>query len=41
MNDTILSVTHELKKPIMFLGLGQKYKDFERFDKENFVSNLF
>jgi fused signal recognition particle receptor len=36
----ILSVTHELKKPIMFLGLGQEYKDFERFEKEKFVNNL-
>jgi fused signal recognition particle receptor len=36
----ILSVTHELKKPIMFLGLGQEYKDFEKFEKEKFVNNL-
>jgi fused signal recognition particle receptor len=36
----ILSVTHELKKPILFLGLGQEYKDFEKFDKEKFVSLL-
>lgn len=36
----ILSVTHELKKPILFLGLGQEYKDFEKFDKEKFVNNL-
>lgn len=36
----ILSVTHELKKPILFLGLGQKYENFEKFDKEKFVSNL-
>jgi len=36
----ILSVTYELKKPIMFLGLGQEYKDFERFEKEKFVNNL-
>jgi fused signal recognition particle receptor len=34
----ILSVTHELKKPILFLGLGQEYKDFEKFDKEKFVN---
>jgi fused signal recognition particle receptor len=36
----ILSATHELKKPILFLGLGQEYKDFEKFDKEKFVSVL-
>jgi len=36
----ILSVTHQLKKPILFLGLGQEYKDFEKFDKEKFINNL-
>jgi len=36
----ILSVTHELKKPILFLGLGQEYKDFERFDAEKFINLL-
>jgi fused signal recognition particle receptor len=36
----ILSVTYELKKPILFLGLGQEYKDFEKFDKEKFVNLL-
>jgi fused signal recognition particle receptor len=36
----ILSVTHQLQKPILFLGLGQEYKDFKKFDKEKFVSNL-
>jgi len=36
----ILSVTHELKKPILFLGLGQDHKDFEKFDKEKFVNNI-
>lgn len=34
----ILSVTHELKKPILFIGLGQEYKDFQRFDADKFVS---
>jgi fused signal recognition particle receptor len=33
----ILSVTHELKKPIVFLGMGQEYKDFQEFDAEKFV----
>jgi fused signal recognition particle receptor len=36
----ILSVTHELKKPILFLGLGQKYENFEKFEPNKFVSNL-
>jgi fused signal recognition particle receptor len=36
----ILSVTHELKKPILFLSLGQEYKDFEKFEKEKFVNLL-
>ncbi|MBI4009578.1 MAG: signal recognition particle-docking protein FtsY [Candidatus Aenigmarchaeota archaeon] len=36
----ILSVTYELSKPILFLGLGQEYNDLEKFDKEKFVSSL-
>ncbi len=36
----VLSVTNELKKPVLFLGLGQKYGDFEKFDAEKFVNNL-
>lgn len=36
----ILSVTHELKKPILFIGLGQEYENVEKFDAEKFVSNL-
>ncbi len=36
----ILSVTHMLKKPILFLGLGQEYKDFEKFESEKFVNNI-
>jgi len=36
----ILSVTHELKKPILFLGVGQRYEDLERFDAEKFVEKL-
>lgn len=36
----ILSVTNELKKPILFLGIGQRYTDFEKFDAEKFVNNL-
>jgi len=33
-------VTYELKKPILFLGIGQKYEEFEKFEKEKFVNNL-
>jgi fused signal recognition particle receptor len=36
----ILSVTNELKKPILFLGLGQKYEDFEKFDAEKFIYRI-
>jgi len=36
----ILSVTNELRKPILFLGVGQEYKDFEKFDAEKFVSRV-
>ena len=36
----ILSVTHELKKPILFLAMGQTYADFKRFDAREFVNLL-
>ncbi len=36
----ILSVTHELKKPILFIGLGQEYENVEQFNAENFVQNI-
>lgn len=36
----ILSVTNELKKPILFLGIGQEYKDFEKFDADKFVNRV-
>ncbi len=36
----ILSVTHELKKPILFISLGQEYEKFEMFDSKKFVDNL-
>ncbi|MEM5802177.1 MAG: signal recognition particle-docking protein FtsY [Candidatus Aenigmatarchaeota archaeon] len=36
----ILSVTHELKKPILFLGVGQRYEDFMKFNAEEFVEKL-
>jgi len=36
----ILSVTNELRKPILFLGVGQEYGDFEKFDAEKFVDRV-
>jgi len=36
----VLSVTHELKKPIIFLGMGQDYGDFQEFDAERFVDTI-
>ncbi len=36
----ILSVSHEIRKPIVFLGYGQDYSDLRKFDKEDFVNTL-
>lgn len=36
----ILSVTHELKKPILFLCNGQEYEDMVKFNAKEFVDNL-
>jgi len=37
---TALSVGYVTKKPILFLGTGQEYKDIEPFDKEKFIERL-
>lgn len=37
---TALSVGFVTKKPIIFLGTGQNYKDLEPFDKEKFIEKL-
>jgi fused signal recognition particle receptor len=37
---TALSVGYITKKPILFLGTGQEYKDLEKFDKNKFVEKL-
>jgi fused signal recognition particle receptor len=37
---TILSVSHITKKPIYFLGTGQKYEDLQLFSKETVLKNL-
>jgi fused signal recognition particle receptor len=38
---TAISIGYVLKKPIIFLGTGQNYKDLEKFDKDLILSNLF
>ncbi|MGB9756584.1 MAG: signal recognition particle-docking protein FtsY [Candidatus Bathyarchaeales archaeon] len=35
-----LSVTYITKKPILFIGTGQKYDDLEEFDPEKFVQMI-
>lgn len=35
-----LSVSYVTKKPILFLGTGQEYKDLEPFDKEKLLAQL-
>ncbi|MCL5730199.1 MAG: signal recognition particle-docking protein FtsY [Candidatus Pacearchaeota archaeon] len=37
---TALSVGYITKKPILFLGTGQEYKDLEPFDREKFIEKL-
>lgn len=37
---SILSVSWAIKKPILFIGVGQDYKDLERFDPKKFVKDL-
>ena len=36
----ILSVTHTLKKPILFLGVGQDYSDIKTFKLQEFIENI-
>ena len=35
-----VSVSYITKKPILFLGTGQKYSDIEKFDKEKIIKNI-
>ncbi len=35
-----LSISFETKKPIIFLGIGQKYTDLKVFDRNLFISNI-
>ncbi|MCD6477425.1 MAG: signal recognition particle-docking protein FtsY [Candidatus Aenigmarchaeota archaeon] len=35
-----LSVAHTIKKPILYIGVGQNYKDLKKFDPEKIIKNL-
>jgi len=35
-----LSIIYETKKPVIFLGCGQDYRDLEPFDKDIFLSSI-
>lgn len=35
-----LSISHETNKPIIFVGVGQKYDDLLPFDRDLFISNI-
>jgi len=37
---TALSVGYTTGKPILYLGIGQEYKDLEKFDRNKFVESL-
>lgn len=36
----IISAAYEIKKPILFLGIGQKYSDLEVFEKDKIISKI-
>lgn len=35
-----ISASYVTGKPILFMGVGQEYKDLERFDKEKIIKNI-
>ena len=35
-----LSISYETRKPIIFVGTGQKYEDFQAFNRDFFISNI-
>lgn len=37
---TALSVGYTTEKPILYLGIGQEYKDLQKFDKNKFIESL-
>ena len=36
----MISIGYVTKKPILFLGVGQEYKDLEPFNKKELLTNL-
>lgn len=36
----VISISYMTKKPILFLGIGQEYKDLQAFSKKNFMKLL-
>lgn len=38
---TCISVSYVTGKPILFLGVGQEYKDLEKFNKEKIIESIF
>ncbi len=37
----LFSIAHQLKKPILYVGVGEKENDLVVFDKEEFVDSIF
>ena len=37
----MLSVSKITGKPILYLGIGQEYKDLEKFDKDKIIKQIF
>ena len=37
---TIISISYITKKPILYLGIGQRYEDIELFNKKKFIERL-
>lgn len=37
---TAISLTYKIKKPILFVGTGQEYKDFEEFDTKFIIERI-
>ncbi len=35
-----ISISYTINKPILFIGVGQEYKDLEKFDKEKILEKL-
>ena len=36
----LLSSVHNIKKPILYIGVGQDYEDLRLFDPEEIIDNL-